>query len=146
MGNFTINSAAVVATYDPLIINYQLAAPITNDKHSIRITNGTANGANEINLAYPPSGTIVQPAAWNIVGFNPNQFRINSVNISLGTGASGTATITTDGVTVPSLPSTLPTNFGSPTTQYHVGFDGFTSGSTGSSVDIDVDFIDTVAV
>lgn len=147
MGSFTINSAGLVpAAYDPLIVNFQLSGPVSNIKQVVRITDGEAAGSNELNFNYPPGITIIQPAIWNRVGFNPDQFRINTVGVLLGAGGAGTAFLTEeDGTTVPSLPVTISTAFGSPSQQYQLGIENFTNGSGQTTVNMNIDFIDTGA-
>lgn len=154
MANFTINSDSIKVSpnYEPLEINFELSSPETNSKQSVRLTDGLGSGgSNPYTFSFPPGITIIQPGAWNVVAFSPDQFRINTIGLFRNTtattnGDTGTATLfEEDGVTIPTLPVTIPVVTSGATSQYIVGIDNFTTTVSGSvsTIILNVDYIDT---
>ncbi|MFV0254743.1 MAG: hypothetical protein ACK5G7_01225, partial [Erysipelotrichaceae bacterium] len=93
MGIFTINSAELEVNpdYEPLSIIFNIPPEgVTNNKFGIRINNGIGNsGTSELTFNVPPGITIIQPLVWFPVDFNPDSVTLNSINLILGTGATG---------------------------------------------------------
>ncbi len=148
MGVFTINSAKLVnpPAFDPLIINLEVKpGGVINAKAIIRLIDGKNSGANVQTYALPPTITIIQPMVWNEANFTPDQITLNSVTLNLGTGASGILYFKeSDDTTDVVLPVTIPLVSSGSSIQYYIGYDGFTNGSTDSSIVLNVTATDTV--